>query len=33
MGTLVRQVPCYSIELGTTLAQIPRAVSELLLAA
>jgi hypothetical protein len=33
MGTLVRQVPCYSIELGTTLAQIPRAVSELLQAA
>jgi len=30
MGALVRQVPCYSIELGTTLAQIPRAVSELL---
>ena len=30
MGTLVREVPCYSIELGTTLEQIPRAVSELL---
>jgi hypothetical protein len=30
MGTLVRQVPCYSIELGTTLEQIPRAIVELL---
>jgi hypothetical protein len=30
MATLVRQVPCYSIELGTDLPQIPRAIAELL---
>jgi hypothetical protein len=30
MGALVRQVPCFSIELGTKLEQIPGAIAELL---